>query len=62
MKKTLVIIPAYNEEKNIEEIIKKCKHYCSNILVVDDGSTDNTAKIVKENKVSLLKNKKNVFL
>jgi len=59
MKKTLVIIPAYNEEKNIEEIIKKCKHYCSNILVVDDGSTDNTAKIVKENKVSLLKNKKN---
>ena len=43
-----IIIPAFNEEKSIEETILECKKYCpeSVILVIDDCSKDKTAKIV----------------
>jgi dolichol-phosphate mannosyltransferase len=46
---SLVIIPTYNEKENIEKIIRKV---CSlsipfHILIVDDGSPDGTAQIVK---------------
>ncbi|MDR0661378.1 MAG: polyprenol monophosphomannose synthase [Prevotellaceae bacterium] len=47
--KKLVIIPTYNEKENIEAIIRKV---CSlsegfEVLVIDDGSPDGTADIVK---------------
>ncbi len=49
--KTLVIIPTFNEELNIERIIKSVFDILKNedigILVVDDNSKDGTAKIVK---------------
>ncbi len=38
-----VIIPAYNEGKTIFEVITNTKKFASNIIVVDDGSRDNTA-------------------
>ena len=41
-------IPAYNEEKNISEIIKKLQKITNKIIVCDDGSSDSTAKIAKE--------------
>ncbi|KKX50540.1 MULTISPECIES: polyprenol monophosphomannose synthase [unclassified Sphingobacterium] len=49
MADSLVIIPTYNEKENIEKIIRKV---CSlsvpfHILIVDDGSPDGTAQIVK---------------
>ncbi|WP_307167973.1 glycosyltransferase family 2 protein [Carboxydocella sp. ULO1] len=45
--KTIVIIPAYNEEKSIGIVVKKIlKIYPEfTILVIDDGSNDNTADI-----------------
>lgn len=39
----VVIIPAYNEGKTIFEVITKTKQFAQNILVVDDGSKDDTA-------------------
>ena len=42
-----VVIPAYNESTTIESVIKEVKHYCPNIVVVDDGSSDDTAKIAE---------------
>ncbi len=36
------VIPAYNEEKNILDIVRKTKKYISNVVVVDDGSRDRT--------------------
>lgn len=46
---SIIIIPTYNEKENIEKIIRAIfsleKHF--NILVIDDGSPDGTANIVK---------------
>lgn len=45
-----VIIPAYNEEGNIEKVINNIKHSNINtdIIVVNNCSTDNTAEIAKK--------------
>jgi len=44
----LVCIPAYNEEEHIEDVIKKSLPHVDQVIVCDDGSTDNTAKIAKD--------------
>lgn len=47
--KKLVIIPTYNEKENIGNIIKKAfEVFDTDILVIDDGSPDGTASIVKK--------------
>ncbi len=56
---SIVIIPAYNEEKNIGEVIRKCKKHIDQIIVVDDGSRDNTLQIAKAMNVITLVNEKN---
>ena len=50
MGKNLVIIPTYNEIENIEKMIRKVLSLPGdfNLLIVDDGSPDNTAHKVKE--------------
>ena len=57
MQKTIslsVILPAYNEDKNIENTIANSLKYLNNkfkdfeIIVVDDGSTDSTGAVVKK--------------
>ena len=46
--KTAIIIPAYNEEKYIYDTLTSIKTIKNaDVIVVDDGSTDNTADIVK---------------
>ena len=47
----LVIIPAYNEEGNIERVVKNLiEHYPEyDYVVINDGSRDNTSKICHEN-------------
>ena len=49
MDKKLVIIPTYNEKENIEAITRKVFSLEGdfNVLVIDDGSPDGTADIVK---------------
>lgn len=39
-----ILIPAYNEEKYIKDVIESCFKYGFDIIVVDDGSTDGTLK------------------
>ncbi|MCF7819917.1 MAG: glycosyltransferase family 2 protein [Candidatus Pacebacteria bacterium] len=48
MTKIFCIIPAYNEEKNIYQTVKKAQKYLENIVVVNDGSKDQTAIKAKE--------------
>lgn len=60
--KTLLIIPAYNEEENILNTCNKIKELNNNeidFIVINDGSKDNTLKILKENNlnhISLINN------
>ncbi|WP_323737002.1 glycosyltransferase [Methanosphaera sp. ISO3-F5] len=57
-----IVIPAFNEEKSIGHVLETVKKVSeiTQIIVVDDGSTDNTSKIVsKFNDVILLKHEKN---
>lgn len=42
--KAICVIPAYNEEKTVATVVKECKRFVKNVLVVDDGSTDQTAQ------------------
>jgi len=46
--KVCAIIPAYNEEFTIGPIIKETKKYIDAVFVVNNGSTDNTARIAQE--------------
>ena len=48
--KSLVIIPTFNEKENIENIIRAVfgLDEVFHVLIVDDGSPDGTAAIVKE--------------
>jgi glycosyltransferase involved in cell wall biosynthesis len=41
--KVFVVVPAYNEEKRIGEVVRSLRHYADRIIVVDDGSADRTA-------------------
>ncbi len=65
-----VVIPAYNEEKRIPETLKKISNYLkkqsynSEIIVVNDGSKDNTAQVVNNlmeeiDNLRLIDNKEN---
>lgn len=56
MKHVSVIIPAYNEEKTIEQVINKVKEskIKSEIIVVNNCSTDRTEEIAKENGVQVI--------
>ena len=44
----IACIPAYNEESNIESLVKSAKNYVDSVVVCDDGSTDNTGNIAKK--------------
>ena len=53
----VVLIPSYNELSNLEKILKKDKKL---FFIVDDYSNDNTENFLKENKISYIRNKKNL--
>ncbi len=41
-------IPAYNEEHSIAEVVTKSLSHVDRVVVCDDGSTDDTAKVARE--------------
>ena len=43
-----LLLPAYNEAKTIDQIIREASEFVTDILVVDDGSADQTALIAQE--------------
>jgi len=53
------IIPAFNEEENIKEVILRTKKYVNKIIVIDDGSKDKTSAVAKKAGAIVLSHKKN---
>ena len=47
MKASLVVIPTYNESESIAQILSALKTLDCDVLVIDDGSPDGTAQIVR---------------
>lgn len=49
--KVLVIIPAYNEEENIEKVVKNLQEVCPFVdyVIINDCSKDRTVQICEEN-------------
>ncbi len=66
--KVLISIPAYNEESTIADVIKEIitvmskTRYKYEIMVLNDGSTDNTVKIAKKAGATVYSNHKNIGL
>ena len=56
MADTLVIIPAFNEEKNIVNVIERLTSTLNDVdyVIVNDGSIDNTSKICKEKAFNII--------
>lgn len=57
-----IIIPAYNEEMNIKKVLSRIPKNISNnldVIVIDDGSTDNTSEIAQYQNSIILKHEIN---
>ena len=52
--KTLVIIPAYNEEDSIFETVRSVEELGYQYVVINDGSTDKTLQICRENNFNVV--------
>lgn len=56
---TIALIPAYNEENTIEEVIRQIKKIKLLPIVINDCSEDKTGKIAKKNGVTVISHKIN---
>ncbi len=56
-----IIIPAFNEDKTVSNVIKAVKslNYIDEIIVVDDGSQDNTAQVAEKAGAKVIQHLKN---
>ena len=57
--KTCVIIPTYNESKSIAEIISLLHQQNLEVVIVDDGSSDDTAEIAGQSNAAVIRNPQN---
>ncbi len=45
--KSIAVIPCFNEENFIGDIVTRARIYADKVIVIDDGSTDNTSEVAK---------------
>ena len=58
-RRTLAIIPCYNEEPTVGSVVLKAKNHVDRVLVIDDGSKDDTARIARKAGASVIIHKLN---
>ncbi len=57
--KVLAAVPCYNEEATIGSVILKAKRHVDEVLVIDDGSRDDTARVAEEAGAIVIKHGEN---
>jgi hypothetical protein len=57
--RSVVVIPAYDEGRTIRELVRRALAHCSEVAVVDDGSSDGTADALAGLPVTLLRHDSN---
>ena len=60
MKRVAAVIPAYNEEQFIADVVSRVKRHVDHVIVVDDGSTDQTAKVAAESGATVIVHERNM--
>ena len=56
----VAVIPAYNEELSIGSVVLKARRYVDEVIVVDDGSEDDTSLVAREAGAKVIRNERNL--
>ena len=57
--KPCVLIPAFKEENHIAAVVREVREYCPAVIVIDDGSPDDTARLAAEAGATVLEHVRN---
>ncbi len=57
---TIVVIPSYNESRTIGNIVMGVVNMGLSVLVIDDGSTDNTERVALDNGAMVIRHRQNL--
>jgi len=60
VKKISAVIPAYNEESRIEDVISRTSNYVDEVIIIDDNSIDRTAEVSRNAGGNVISNKENI--
>ena len=55
-----VVVPAFNEEDTIVSVVEECSRYVDEVVVVDDGSWDNTGRLASEAGARVVRQERNL--
>ncbi len=55
----IVTIPVFNEQKYVNKVLEEVRHYAKQILVIDDGSTDDTPTLLARQPVDVIRHAEN---
>ena len=55
----LVGIPVYNEEHHVSKVLDEVRRYARDVLVIDDGSTDQTPRLLAQRPVEVVRHSEN---
>jgi glycosyltransferase involved in cell wall biosynthesis len=58
--KVIAVVPAHNEARTVEEVVRTLRELVSEVVVVDDASNDGTANIAAEAGAVVLRNEKSL--
>jgi glycosyltransferase involved in cell wall biosynthesis len=57
--RTLVAIPVFNEQKHVRQVLERVLMHNPDVLVIDDGSTDETPRILPDYPIEMIRHAKN---
>lgn len=57
--KTIAVVPCFNEEATIGSVVLRAKRHVDEVLVIDDGSIDDTVSVARDAGASVISHKKN---